>query len=280
MNIKKISMITMTGLLTAASLTVLSPSGIAHSAENNNCSKIAVAIPGGGQSLTMDTNSLIPTQMQNITQQLKNDGYKTKTVSYDAAPFFLNNYETSVQEGKKIVSQEIKKIVNNCANPQVSLIGYSEGADIASHIVKDITNDKGPIKTNNLHKVVLVANPHHGTQGTIKRGTAAESQNGVLKNFNNQGGFGSNAQKVTEICNKNDYVCSDQAAIKIDFVKNPLLQTNVSKGILLPGIIDTIKDNTIDKAIALNTAGKQGLTAHNTSYNQEFNNIPNIIKNK
>lgn len=246
--------------------------------QGEDCSKLAVVMAGGGQSLEVLPDGTSPSQVQTTANNLRADGYTVSVPSYNATPFLSDKYEDSVAEGKKIAENAIKDITQNCANPEVALVGYSQSADIMTDIINDISKGNSVIGEDEFSSAVLVASPHKGNDGVNASGTAADSGNGILGNINNEGGFGDVADRVTEVCNSGDYVCSDASAAPVEYLKDSLLSTSVLNGeIPFSAVKDTMSLSSIDKVKAGAVASIGGLS-HVLTYNDAFANAHKMIE--
>lgn len=165
---------------------------------------IVVAIPGGANSL-----AAIPDAMPHggytkpIVRNLHARGIQATTASYDAVPFAVLPYNIATARGKSLVSHKIARIAAQHPHATISLVGYSEGADIASDLTEDIAHGHGPIPENRLGKVALLSNPHNGPASAHHSGTQTHGR-GVLGPAHS---YGVATDRVLNVCNRGDLVC-------------------------------------------------------------------------
>lgn len=274
---KRIKGLAMTALVTA-SLGVASI-GTANAEQSDNsgsatthskdCSKLAVVMSGGGQSLQSVPHGKIPSATNIVAENLQKSGYTVSTPEYDAAPFVYNRYEQSVDKGITIAEKSIAKITEGCDNPQVTLVGYSESADIMSQVVNKISQGKSTISEDEFSSALLVANPRHGSDNTYRIGNGGDSDNGILDNLDKRGGYGDIADRVVEVCDDADYICSDDAGKDVKFLRDPLMKMGIATGQLPTGIIKELSNINPSQYPELISKLAKGANGH-TSYGAFF----------
>lgn len=164
---------------------------------------VALVVPGALNSLAAIPES-IPhgLQTRKVTAKLEQRGVATRTLSYNATPWFMQSYERSQREGYHGGLSFLKQAARKCPDSDFALAGYSEGADIAGQIAEDVFDGRGPIQAKRLKAVSLLSDPHNG--GTKIIGGASQSATGILGRRK----YGSGADKVLNICDSEDWICN------------------------------------------------------------------------
>src|SRR5699024_1074320 len=170
---------------------------------------MVVAIPGGGNTVDGAPDS-VPHGflVGQVANQLSAHGIAQRTVSYQAAPLVALGYSHSLRQGYAKARHFIAQSAAHCPNAMFALVGFTEGSDIASHIIADINAGRGPIPANRFATTALIANPHNGPEGKHKGGTLRDGE-GILGAMR---GYGKLGDRVLDICNIDDFVCNRYAA--------------------------------------------------------------------
>ena len=147
-------------------------------------------------------------------------------VSYRSTPFATSEYEKSKAGGLKRARATVRKLANACPDAKFSFTGYSLGADIAATITSDIAAGRGPIEPERVSGVALFANPHQGGNGAVLSRITAPESRGALGEL--KGGYGELGERVLEICNPRDIVCSTDAQYRP--LVEPALATDLRAG--------------------------------------------------
>lgn len=129
------------------------------------------------------------------------------TSTYNAVPFAINSYDRATNEGQQEAEKTIAQVAKKNPGKKIALVGYSEGADIASKITAKIGHGQGPISNDRLGNVALISNPHKSPDAGMKAGTDRDGQ-GVLGATPS---YGEASSKVLDICNKGDIVCDSES---------------------------------------------------------------------
>lgn len=172
-------------------------------------STMVIAIPGGGNTVDGVPDSLPHGFLVGqVANQLSGHGIAQRTVSYRATPFFTLSYDQSMRQGYQKARHLIAQTAAHCPNAKFALVGFSEGSDIASHIIADINAGRGPIPAKRFATAALIANPHNGPESKHKGGTLRDGE-GILGAMR---GYGKLGDRVLDICNIDDFVCNRYAA--------------------------------------------------------------------
>ena len=147
-------------------------------------------------------------------------------VSYPSTPFATTEYERSKAGGLKRARATVTKLANACPDAKFSFTGYSLGADIAARMTSDIANGRGPIPPEKVSGVALFANPYQGGNGAVLSAGTSPDSRGALGSL--PGGYGVLGNRVLEICNPEDIVCSTKDSMR--GLVSPALRTNVAAG--------------------------------------------------
>lgn len=171
---------------------------------------IVVSVPGGANSYAVMPQSLphglytrdVGVQLRNAEPGRVVDRY----ASYNSTPGGTGSYEQTRGAGYAIARDLIVRDAAACPKAKFSLVGYSMGADIASRIVRDISQGRGPISEDRLASAVFMANPNRGVEGVAQRGDAPRSSEGAFGEL--PGGYGKLEDRVLDICRRGDIVCN------------------------------------------------------------------------
>ena len=177
-------------------------------------------------------------------------------IGYQAFPFAASTYQESTNEGYRQASAAINRIQNKCPNSKISLVGYSEGADIAARIINDAGRQRGPLKKTQLSSAVLYANPYQGGNGAAQWPADMSGATGALGHLS--GGFGELAPNVLEICHPNDVICNYPKEYR--GLVSPLMKMDALHG-QLP-LVELVKESVqyqLDDYITIT----KGLISHN-----------------
>lgn len=171
-------------------------------------SKQVVLVPGGANTVP-DAPSDIPHGL--ITGQvgarlgLQPDTNST-FVGFQAYPFAVSKYADSSDNGYGRAAAKIQQIQHDCPNSKISLVGYSEGSDVAARIINDSAHGRGPLDKNKFASAVLYANPYQGGNGAAQYPADMSGATGALGYLD--GGFGELGPDVLEVCHPEDIICN------------------------------------------------------------------------
>ena len=165
-----IARITTTAL---AFITVIGASAVTAApiqAKPGSCSPSEiVAVPGTWET-NKNANPDVPVGMlKPITDKVEEKLGDTVTSvypAYEATAFDQGvPYADSKADGVKSVTDTLRQRAARCPATVFSIIGYSQGADIAGDIAENIAQGRGPITASKLRATVLIADPGRGTKG-------------------------------------------------------------------------------------------------------------------
>ncbi|PAT03155.1 hypothetical protein CKJ85_09220 [Corynebacterium sp. NML 150383] len=199
--------------------------------EQQGCTdQYLIAIPGGANTAPGIPNA-VPhggnVFLTGIFTQLGTGGsVQPLWVSYSATPFAANNYYASSADGYNETVRTVKRLSASCPGATFSFTGYSLGADIASRLLRDIAHGNGPITPDRVDSAALFANPYQGGNGAVLSRITAPESRGALGEL--KGGYGELGERVLEICNPRDIVCSTDAQYRP--LVEPALATDLRAG--------------------------------------------------
>ncbi|PAT07509.1 cutinase family protein [Corynebacterium hadale] len=199
--------------------------------EQQGCTdQYLIAIPGGANTVPGIPNA-VPhggnVFLTGIFTQLGTGGtVQPLWVSYSATPFAANNYYASSADGYNETVRTVKRLSASCPGATFSFTGYSLGADIASRLMRDIAHGNGPITPDRVDSAALFANPYQGGNGAVLSRITAPESRGALGEL--KGGYGELGERVLEICNPRDIVCSTDAQYRP--LVEPALATDLRAG--------------------------------------------------
>ncbi|MGV0375178.1 cutinase family protein [Corynebacterium hadale] len=199
--------------------------------EQQGCTdQYLIAIPGGANTAPGIPNA-VPhggnVFLTGIFTQLGTGGsVQPLWVSYSATPFAANNYYASSADGYNETVRTVKRLSASCPGATFSFTGYSLGADIASRLMRDIAHGNGPITPDRVDSAALFANPYQGGNGAVLSRITAPESRGALGEL--KGGYGELGERVLEICNPRDIVCSTDAQYRP--LVEPALATDLRAG--------------------------------------------------
>ncbi|MGO1380428.1 MAG: cutinase family protein [Corynebacterium sp.] len=167
---------------------------------------IVVIVPGGGQSSTaLPENLPVGAYTSDLGAMLENFGKSTtRTVSYDALPFVSTAYSKIQSQGITRTNQLISRTAAECPSSQISLVGYSLGADVASRVAAEIGHGRGPIDADKFGSAAVISSPNRGADSV--EGGSARGGAGVFGAL--PGGYGEVADRVMDVCAAADYICN------------------------------------------------------------------------
>ncbi|KAA0018536.1 cutinase family protein [Antrihabitans cavernicola] len=150
---------------------------------------------------------------------------------YIAYPANMDSYEDAVTTGVANSEQVMKEISKACPNTRFSIVGYSEGGDVARRVAMDVGNQAadssgkyGIVDPSNVVGVVILADsgrtagegPFPGAKDPFgnpdgfnqqyQNGTTPAGGQGALPG--ESGGFGALNGKVASFCSDGDLTCS------------------------------------------------------------------------
>src|ERR1700736_2784079 len=197
--------------------------------QDASCPDVQVlSIPGTWES-SAQQDPLNPVQYPNalllnvtgpLAQQFPNGRIQTYTVSYTAQfhnPFSQDNqisYNDSRAEGMTAAVKALTGMTNRCPLTSYVIVGFSQGAVIAGDIAGDIGNGRGPVDSDLVLGVTLVADgrrqdgvgndvgpnpPGEGAEITLHE-VPVLSELGLTMTGARPGGFGALNSKTNEIC--------------------------------------------------------------------------------
>lgn len=278
---KVIAMAVLSVSALSVSPAVASAGTTASNPEIKDCSKLAVVMPGGAQSVSTVPGDESFSQITRVADDLRKDGYTVDIAEYDATPFFSKTYPQAARDGVDVANKAIKNISSGCSSPIVSLAGYSLSGDIFSRIASDIGNGKGVIDADELGGVSLLSTPRQGTGS--KWYVGSESENGILGPI--KAGYGKVKNRVVEICTKGDVICDDTvadsvrglvpAAMTVDKESPslPWLESLVSSKAVSPAINSLISATESGNPVDVANNVKKGLDIHGSGYGKKETRI-------
>ncbi|MBM4605650.1 cutinase family protein [Rhodococcus hoagii] len=153
-----------------------------------------------------------------------------------AADFGLrgSTYEQSMTEGVEKASEVISSYVSRCPSSMIAIAAFSQGAQIADTIVRNIGAGKGPISADRLAAAALFSSPTRPQgAGVFPGGSAGQSTptpprgltsdvladlkvtasapsdgGGIAPNFAAASGYGAVAGRVASFCSEGDLACA------------------------------------------------------------------------
>ncbi|GEM_PF-1494046 len=153
-----------------------------------------------------------------------------------AADFGLrgSTYEQSMTEGVDKASEVISSYVSRCPSSMIAIAAFSQGAQIADTIVRNIGAGKGPISADRLAAAALFSSPTRPQgAGVFPGGSAGQSTptpprglgsdvladlkvtasapsdgGGIAPNFAAASGYGAVAGRVASFCSEGDLACA------------------------------------------------------------------------
>lgn len=166
---------------------------------------IVVIVPGGGNSVDgLPANLPIGGFTADLGAHLDRIGYSTtRTVSYNSGAFVAQNYHQAAADAIAHTRELVSRTAAECPTAQISLFGYSLGADAAAHVAADIGQGSGPINSERFGAGVFMANPYRGAS-TAQGGTAAPGT-GILGDLS--ASYGEISDRVMDICDNGDFTC-------------------------------------------------------------------------
>jgi len=143
-------------------------------------------------------------------------------------------YEQSMTEGVDKTSQAIADYANRCPSSMIAVTGYSQGAQIADTVIRNIGSGKGPITADKLAAAALFSSPNRPQgAGTFPGGSSGQSSptppkgvatsalsdltvttptpadgGGIAPNYAASPGYGSVAGRVASFCTDGDLACA------------------------------------------------------------------------
>ncbi|MGW0173977.1 cutinase family protein [Rhodococcus sp. NPDC003322] len=203
---------------------------------------------------------------------------------YIAYPANMDNYESAVQTGVANTETVMREIRKSCPNTRFSVVGYSEGADVARRVAQNIGHQDGTdgyeiVDPANVVGVVIFADagraaeqgPFPGAQNPFSNpdgfdtvyqtGTTPASGAGAVTGTGGAD-FGALAGKVASFCSDGDLTCAAPQNIS-------LLQLVVNVGRQLN--IDSLEKDGLTPATGQDVAvtlGKIGFDAFNVIRSQ------------
>lgn len=204
--------------------------GVAHAYEGSagvvdgGCARNMVFVVPGSANTASFFPETVPhgAGTTGITYRLNaTPGVTARMIPFNAAwPVGVVSYSDSYAMGLSKAMEIISRQAAVCPDSQVSLFGYSEGADIAAGVVEAINAGRGPVTVDRFGSAALMANPSRGFNGALAWGSAPAG--GALRPVKD---YGVLAERVLEICNAGDVVCdTDHVAPTMNALNTPVLQ--------------------------------------------------------
>lgn len=200
----------MTATVIAASIALMSP-GIA-SADLNGCSKTFNLVIPGTWETAEDADPSIPVGMlKPIADSLADkhgSAAQIYTLPYMARAFDNGKtYADSKSDGLARAKDVLSEIATTCSGIKFTITGYSQGADIAGDLASEIGNSSGPIASEQVLAVALLADPGSGTKGEAVIGPHPSGK-GIADP--RPQGMGKLSGRVASICDPKDLYCAIQ----------------------------------------------------------------------
>ena len=221
-------------------------------------SEYLIAVPGG-----VNTMPGLPRNLPHggnvwltgvLTQLYTGGQIQPLWIAYDAAPFATTQYQTASNRGYAETKKAVAGIANACPNARFSFTGYSLGADIVSRMLNNIAHDRGPIAKERVASAALFSSPYQGGNGAVMSAGTSPHVRGSLGEL--EGGYGDLGERVLEICNTGDIVCSpseDQREIV-----DPAMDVNLSSGEMPRWVIDIARANDGRTSSIIHSIGAHG----------------------
>lgn len=171
---------------------------------NRACSKnIVFTVAATNLSHPSIPDKVDPLGLVQFSNQLRARGAVVKASPYDANwGYGQISYLDSLNDGIKRTEQRMQSAAARCPNAKISLVGYSEGADVIAHITQKIGANRGAIPADRLGGVVPVGNPSR----SLKANQAGNARPG--EGFFPPADYGTVSRKVLEICDDADSACN------------------------------------------------------------------------
>ncbi|MEJ4107697.1 cutinase family protein [Corynebacterium bovis] len=158
-------------------------------------------------------------------------------VAYQSVPGGFSPYTETRDAGLEVLTTMVARDAAACPGARISVVGYSEGADIAAHFLNSVGHGNGPVDEDRVTSAFLLANPNRGVPG-VPQGGSAGATTGAFGAM--PGGYGTLNDRVLEFCNAGDVVCDSTMPLTMtaqDLASAALLRGNIPVG----KIIDTIR---------------------------------------
>ncbi|MCX5045634.1 cutinase family protein [Aldersonia sp. NBC_00410] len=179
------------------------------------------------------------------TAAVGSDSYAAIYVDY---PANMASYEDAVDAGVANSKTVMKSIAKECPNTKFSVVGYSEGADVARRLAMDVGNQEAGditiVDPNSVVGVVILADagraagegpfpgakdPYANPDGfnvAYQNGTTVAPGQGALQGTG--GSFGALNGKVASFCSEGDLTCSlPESTSVLQLAVNVARQVNV-----------------------------------------------------
>lgn len=231
----------------------------------------------------MGTNSsLYPAELPHYTDipqyfGLSNANNKLYTLPYDSVlttnlKTYRETRDSGISQAKKIIQQ----IDSQCPHTRFHFYGYSEGADVAAHLVNSIAQGNGPISKDQLGSSVMQGNPVRQTNGVTNIGTAPVDDKPLFQPLD----YGDQSNKVMEICDARDFAC-DTSASAPELLHHVLGDQAADVALLrgqidIPAIISHLDPPTIFNIMAQEPSRGEGGSVHSYNYYLPRNLLPAI----
>lgn len=237
------------------------PSSLVH-----HCApKQVVVIPGGAGTVPVAPDKA---PLGHVTSPVgirlgNQHNVDTTYVPYQSFGFAATSYPNAAADGYKKTSQTIARIQHDCPHSSISLVGYSLGSDIASHIINDAAHGRGVLDARRFASAALYANPYQGGNGAVQYPNKPDVNTGSLGQL--PGGFGDQGGKVLEVCHSNDAVCTFPD--KFRNIVKPSMSLDMLHGKVPLNLVREMSRHGIGGNVEL----AKGFIAHNGYGEPDFN---------
>lgn len=199
--------------LTSLAAAAVLPTAVAPvaTADPGGCpSMYVVAVPGTWE--TSNAGSPGPGLLADVTDGLPGS-VRTDYVSYAATafPWETEVYGRSKAQAVNGTKALLKSMADRCANTELAIIGYSQGADAAGDVAAEIGTGLGVVPANRIAAVGLMSDPRRSPSDTLIGPHVVGAGVGGAR----IGGFGWISDRTITICAVGDLYCSTP---KDDFV--------------------------------------------------------------
>ncbi|MBV8964972.1 MAG: cutinase family protein [Mycobacteriaceae bacterium] len=207
-----------------------------ESAQALSCPDVmVVSIPGTWESSpqqdptnpTQFPNALLLNVTRSLATQFGTGRLQVYTVPYVAQfhrPLSGDNevdYDVSRRQGTDATRNAIAEVAGKCPLTGFVIVGFSQGAVIGGDIASDIGNGRGPVASDRVLGVTLIADGRRepGIGHDIGPKPAGEGAEITLRSFpfipagmtmtgGRSGGFGALTDRTNEICAQGDLICA------------------------------------------------------------------------
>ena len=230
--IRPVSATVFAAVAVAVAVVGSSPPGQASARPISDCPDLhVVVVPGTLDSSNErdphDQSGVLAPTANAAAGGLPSETMQTTYVPYPADFGYTSDgtpYTESVATGVDATNEQVEQVYQQCGDQtDISIVGYSQGADVAHRVATEIGNGESPVPAERIRGVYLVSDPNREAGSDVVPGSPGQSAplNGARThtqdasvalgggiNTDTSSDFGALTGRVVSLCATGDFACA------------------------------------------------------------------------